>query len=91
MLVFPTGATLDSVARIPSATARLLFDALPEDGTMMPIRDVCARTGISRQLANYHVARLHKHGFVRTEPVRGGGRSVARVILGSTGSVPHAA
>lgn len=70
---------------IPSDVARAAFEAIPADGRAIPVADVRAASGASRQLLNYHLKTLEQRGLVRfTEDARGS-RCVARAAAASIG------
>jgi DNA-binding MarR family transcriptional regulator len=52
---------------IPHPVSRAVFGAIPADGSWLPTRDVRERTGLSRQLVDYHVRNLERAGRVIRE------------------------
>jgi DNA-binding transcriptional ArsR family regulator len=82
-LVFP--ARVAPQAAIPHPLARAVYDALPDDGSPLPLVALRERVGTTRQLLNYHAGRLEAAGLITlTRSPRG--RRAARARL-STPSI----
>lgn len=77
-LVFPATGPVAPASAIPHPVARAVFDALPEDGSPVPMMDLAARVGASRELVAYHLRGLEARGLVRRVPLGGARRGVAR-------------
>jgi DNA-binding IscR family transcriptional regulator len=62
------------------SVTRAAYEALPADGSLVPLRDVRRRLGIPRQYVNYHVAKLVESGLAEiVDAGRHGSRAARRL------------
>lgn len=84
-LVYPVGVA-DAVGSggtdIPHPVARAIYQAIPVGSDPIPFADLRDRTGISRQLLNYHLRMLKRHGMIE-DVNQGKARAVSRVVAAS--------
>jgi len=76
--VVPASAR-DSAPPLPHPVARAVYDALPQDGGPIPLADVVAKVGRSRELVSYHLRGLEERGLARRTVLEDGRRGVERV------------
>lgn len=81
-LVFGASASLSSanVVVIPHPLARAAYDALPHDGSPVPLAELSASLGESRELVSYHLRALEARGLVKRVPLDGQRKGVVRVV-----------
>jgi DNA-binding transcriptional ArsR family regulator len=78
-LVIPTASAAAAGAPvIPHPVTRLVYDAIPPDGSSLAFADLRGRLGFSRQRVNHHLAALQARGLVEVRRGPGRARDVAR-------------
>ena len=77
-LVVPAVAGEGAALRIGHPSTRAVYDALPEDGTDVPVMDLQRSVGFSRQRMDHHLRALEARGLARVRRDERGHRRVAR-------------